>query len=129
MPYKKPIIEKIHYSIGEVADMFHVAPSLLRYWEKEFKVIKPFKNKKGNRFYTVKDMDVIKYIYYLLKEKGLTIEGAKQHLKRKSDTGSTKEIEIVSKLNTVKEELLQLKQALNELYSELNTENHEQKES
>ncbi len=129
MPYKKPHIEKIHYSIGEVADMFHVAPSLLRYWEKEFKEIKPFKNKKGNRYYTSKDINTIKYIYSLLKEKGLTIDGAKQYLKGKTELTTTKEIEIVSKLDNIKEELLQLHQSLKELYHEINIENHEQKEN
>lgn len=120
MPYKKPNIEKIHYSIGEVAKIFNVNTSLLRYWEKEFyPYIKPFKNKKGNRYYTKNDIDVITYIYHLLKEKGLTIDGAKQILKAKNNDEIDKHTQIISKLLNIKNELLQIKAKIKEL-------NHEQ---
>jgi len=82
VPYKKPQIEKIYYSIGEVAKSFNVNPSLIRFWEKEFDIIKPKKNGKGNRLFTNEDIEQIKLIYFLVKEKGMTLKGAKQSLKR-----------------------------------------------
>ena len=81
MPYKEKPIEKLYYSIGEVADMFRVNVSLLRFWEKEFDILKPKKNKKGNRMFTTKDLDNLKIIYHLVKERGYTLEGAKKKLK------------------------------------------------
>jgi DNA-binding transcriptional MerR regulator len=75
-------IEKIYYSIGEVAEMFKVNTSLLRYWEKEFKMLHPKKNLKGERHYTKKDIESFRLIYQLVKEKGFTLNGAKQHLKQ-----------------------------------------------
>lgn len=126
MPYKKPNIEKIHYSIGEVADMLNVAPSVLRYWEKEFSIIKPFKNAKGNRYYTTKDINHLKFIFYLLKEKGLTIEGAKLYIKNKHEQKLNKEIIILSKLNALKEELLNIKNNLKEIANQLNTNNSDE---
>jgi len=126
MPYKKPNIEKIHYSIGEVAQMFGIAPSVLRYWEKEFKIIKPFKNAKGNRYFTPKDIDNKKLIYHLLKEKGLTIDGAKLYIYNKNETEIDKTTQILSKLTQIKEELLTMKKNLKEISSQLNNLNHEQ---
>ena len=72
MPYKEKRVEKLYYTIGEVAEMFNVNTSLIRYWEKEFDIIKPKKNKKGNRFFTVEDIENFNIIYYLVKELGLT---------------------------------------------------------
>ena len=87
MPYKETKIEKLYYTIGEVAEMFNVNTSLIRYWEKEFDVIKPNKNKKGNRLFTPKDVDNFHLIYHLVKEKGLTLKGAQKKLKEnKEDT-------------------------------------------
>ena len=67
MPYKEPIVERLYYSIGEVANMFNVNTSLIRYWEKEFDIIKPHKNKKGNRLFTQQDVDNLHLIYHLVK--------------------------------------------------------------
>ncbi|MDL2308844.1 MerR family transcriptional regulator [Bacteroidales bacterium OttesenSCG-928-B11] len=75
-------IEKVYFSIGETAKMFDVNASLLRYWEKEFDVIKPFKNKKGDRYYTKNDLETIRTIHYLTKIKGYTLQGAKEAMKR-----------------------------------------------
>ena len=75
---------KLFYSIGEVAKMFNVNTSLIRYWEKEFAVIKPKKNAKGNRLFTKKDIENFHKIYYLVKERGMTLPGAKKVLKNKS---------------------------------------------
>ena len=80
MPYKEKSIEKLYYSIGEVAQKFDVNVSLLRYWEKEFDILKPKKNKKGNRLFTKVDVENIEVIYHLVKERGFTIEGAKKKL-------------------------------------------------
>lgn len=119
MPYKKPTIEKIHYSIGEVAKMLNVTPSLLRYWEKEFSTyIKPFKNQKGNRYYTKKDIELIKYIYHLVKVKGLTIDGARQHLNQKEKDEIDKISQVISKLQQLKSELLDIKSKLYEFKNE-----------
>src|SRR3954471_2255652 len=87
MPYKEKEIEKLYYSIGEVAKMFEVNTSHIRFWSKEFDVIKPATNKKGNRLYTKTDVDNLKKIYHLVKEKGFTLRGAKVELKeeRKRD--------------------------------------------
>jgi len=81
MPYKEKEIEKLYYTIGEVARMFEVNTSHIRFWSKEFEVIKPATNKKGNRLYTQSDIDNFKKIYHLVKEKGFTLKGAKVELK------------------------------------------------
>jgi len=81
MPYKEVKVEKLYYSIGEVAKMFNVNTSLIRFWEKEFDIIKPKKNKKGNRLFTQQDIDNFHIIYHLVKEKGMTLKGAKKKMK------------------------------------------------
>src|ERR1035437_3613877 len=86
MPYKDTDIVKLFYTIGEVAEMFNVNTSLIRFWEKEFDIIKPKKNKKGNRLFTPEDIDNFKVIYNLVKEQGLTLEGAKKYLKENRKT-------------------------------------------
>ena len=111
MPYKDKPIEKLYYSIGEVADMFEVNVSLLRFWEKEFDILKPKKNKKGNRMFTAKDLDNLKIIYHLVKERGYTLEGAKKKLKEnKEDTINN--IEIVTRLKDIRQFLVKLKEEL-----------------
>jgi DNA-binding transcriptional MerR regulator len=81
MPYKEKEIEKLYYTIGEVAQMFNVNTSHIRFWSKEFDVIRPATNKKGNRLYTQSDIENFKKIYHLVKEKGFTLKGAKTELK------------------------------------------------
>ncbi len=83
MPYKEKEIEKLYYTIGEVAQMFNVNTSHIRFWSKEFDVIRPATNKKGNRMYMQSDIDNFKKIYHLVKEKGFTLKGAKSELKDK----------------------------------------------
>jgi DNA-binding transcriptional MerR regulator len=106
--------EKILYSITEIAEIFDVNTSLLRYWEKEFDSIRPIKSEKGTRQYREKDIKAIRQIYHLVKEKGLTLAGAKQRLK---DNGGQEidTAEIVHHLKTIKTELLALKDEFNEL--------------
>tara|TARA_A100001035_G_C27729412_1_gene476003 strand:- start:548 stop:883 length:336 start_codon:yes stop_codon:yes gene_type:complete len=102
---------KIFYSIGETAKMFNVTVSLLRFWEKEFSVLKPKKNKKGNRLFTKKDLENLKIIYHLVKERGFTLNGAKKKLKEnKKDTIDN--IKIVNKLKDIKHFLIKLKEEL-----------------
>jgi len=111
MPYKEKEIEKIYYSIGEVAKMFDVNTSLIRFWEKEFEILKPKKNKKGNRLFTKTDVDNLKIIYHLVKERGYTLQGAKDKLKdNKEDI--TNQAEIVARLNSIRAFLLDIKENL-----------------
>jgi DNA-binding transcriptional MerR regulator len=102
---------KMFYSIGEVAKMFDVNTSLIRYWESEFTVLKPKKNKKGNRLFTKTDVENLKIIYHLVKERGFTLDGAKRKMKEnKKDT--VNEMEIIDRLNHIKSFLLDLKASL-----------------
>ena len=111
MPYKDKPIEKLYYSIGEVATLFNVNISLLRFWEKEFEILKPKKNKKGNRLFTAKDLKNLKIIYHLVKERGFTLEGAKKKIKEnKNDTFNN--VEIIDRLQNVREFLIDLKEEL-----------------
>lgn len=102
---------KLYYSIGEVAEMFKVNASLIRFWEKEFDILKPKKNNKGNRLFTIQDIDHLKIIYSLVKERGFTLDGAKNKLKNnKKET--IENIELVTSLNKIKKFLLELKEEL-----------------
>ncbi|MGI9540753.1 MAG: MerR family transcriptional regulator [Flavobacteriaceae bacterium] len=102
--------EKRYYSIGEVANAFNVNPSLLRFWEKEFVEIQPKKKQNGTRKYTPENVLTIQFIYHLVKEKGLTLQGAKKQLRLKSKVNP--KIEILAKLEIIKSALEQLKQKL-----------------
>lgn len=111
MTFKEPKSEKLYYSIGDVAEKFGLAPSTLRFWEKEFTTIKPYKNKKGDRFFTQEDIDHIALINHLVKEKGMTLKGAKTRIKdSKQETEDN--FAIISKLQEVKNYLLQIKEEL-----------------
>lgn len=108
MPSKKKNTGKLYYSIGEVAKMFNVNTSLIRYWEKEFDVIKPQKNKKGNRFFTQDDISNFHIIYYLVKEKGMTLSGAKKKLKENPED-TIHNFEVIKALQNIKKLLLEIK--------------------
>ncbi|MEJ6792124.1 MAG: MerR family transcriptional regulator [Lacinutrix sp.] len=103
--------EKRYYAIGEVAKAFNVNTSLIRFWEKEFDVIKPKKNAKGNRKFTPEDVKNLQFIYHLVKERGFTLEGAKTHIKEEKQKSLTN-FEIISKLENVKAQLIKLKNEL-----------------
>jgi len=103
--------EKRYYGIGEVAKAFGVNTSLIRFWEKEFDVLKPKKNAKGNRKFTPEDIKNLKFIYHLVKERGFTLEGAKTHLKEEKKQ-ALNNFEIISKLEDVKNQLTKIKQHL-----------------
>ena len=113
MPYKEKTEKelKLYYTIGEVAKMFEVKTSLIRFWEKEFDIIKPKKNKKGNRLFTKEDVDHFYIIYHLVKERGYTLEGAKKKL-RQNKPDTLNQVEVVRALNKVKDFLLELKTQL-----------------
>jgi len=102
--------EKRYYSIGEVAKAFDVQPSLIRFWEKEFKEIQPKKKTSGTRKYTPENILTLQFIYHLVKEKGMTLEGAKKQLQNKSNSGSKEEM--LAKLERVKAALIQLKEKM-----------------
>jgi len=100
--------EKRYYKIGEVAKAFEVNTSLVRFWEKEFDIIKPKKNAKGNRLFTQEDVKNLKLIFNLVKERGFTLEGAKQRLKKNPEEIFNNQ-EIISRLEAVKAVLLNIK--------------------
>ncbi|MBN2892192.1 MAG: MerR family transcriptional regulator [Bacteroidales bacterium] len=102
---------KLYYTIGEVAKMFDVNTSLIRYWEKEFTIIKPKKNRKGNRLFTQKDIENFHLIYHLVKERGMTLLGAKKKLKEnKEDVDHN--FEIIKRLEDIKSILTEIKDEL-----------------
>ena len=111
MPVKEYEPKKLFYSIGEVAEMFNVNTSLIRFWEGEFDILRPQKNKKGNRLFTQKDVDNLHIIYHLVKERGFTLQGAKEKLKvNPSDTVNN--AEVVKSLKKIREFLVELKEQL-----------------
>jgi len=111
MAYKEKEIEKLYYSIGEVAEMFNVAPSLIRFWETEFEIIQPKKNRKGNRQFTREDIDNVKLIFHLVKEKGFTLQGAKEMVK--SDSVALRDkMEVIDSLRNIRKFLQELRENL-----------------
>ena len=96
--------KRIYYTIGDVAEYFGVNESTLRYWEDEFDIITPRRSSRGVRFYNQEDIDNVRLVYYLLKEKGLTLAGAKKQL-RENRSGVIRSNEIISRLKSVREEL------------------------
>lgn len=111
MPYIEKKVEKLYYTIGEVADMFNVNTSLIRYWEKEFDIIKPKKNKKGNRLFTKQDIDNFHIIYHLVKERGMTLKGAGKKMKENKEDQDYS-FEIIKSLEEIKVMLLEVKDSI-----------------
>ena len=105
---------KMYYSIGEVAKMFDVNESLLRYWEKEFPIISPKKAGGNIRQYRKEDIENIRLIYHLVKEKGMTLQGAKQRLKANKEK-TVQTVEVVNRLKEIREELVKLRNSLDYL--------------
>ena len=103
--------EKRYYNIGEIAEAFDVNTSLIRFWEKEFDILQPKKNAKGNRKFTPKDVKNLELIYYLVKERGFTLDGAKIHLKEHRQK-TLDRFEIIRKLEAVKSELHKIRDQL-----------------
>ncbi|MBC6400015.1 MAG: MerR family transcriptional regulator [Ekhidna sp.] len=111
MPYKEKEIEKKYYTIGEVADELKVATSLIRFWESEFDNIKPKKNRKGNRQFTKEDLQNVKLIYHLVKEKGYTLQGARNYIAN-GGTDDSDKMEVIEKLNALRNFLVEIRQQL-----------------
>jgi DNA-binding transcriptional MerR regulator len=103
-------IEKLYYSIGEVAEMFEVNTSLIRFWEKEFNQLQPRKNSRGNRVYSKKDLELFKKIHHLVKEKGFTLEGAKNALREKNPVQVSESL--TDKLLRIRSELMSISSSL-----------------
>ena len=103
--------EKRYYGIGEVAKAFGVNTSLIRFWEKEFDVLQPKKNAKGNRKFTPQDIKNLQLIYHLVKERGFTLDGAKTHLKEEKHK-TLSNFDVIEKLQRVKAELIKIKEQL-----------------
>ena len=105
-------IGKLYYRIGEVADRFKVNTSLIRFYEKEFDIIKPHRNKKGNRLFTQNDVDNFHSIFHLIKEKGYTLDGAKLQLREKRAAAKSPEQDVLNSLLRMKRFLLELREQL-----------------
>jgi DNA-binding transcriptional MerR regulator len=111
MPYKEKKVEKLFYSIGEVAEMLNVPVSTVRFWENEFDILKPRKNKKGNRLFMPEDLKNLKIIHHLVKEKGMTLAGAKKQLSEKWQETDYK-FEITQSLQNIREILLDIRDGI-----------------
>jgi DNA-binding transcriptional MerR regulator len=111
MSYTQKEVVKVYYSIGEVAKMFNVNTSLIRFWEKKFDIIKPQKNKKGNRLFTQEDVNNFHVIHHLVKELGYTLEGANERLKNNKDV-AMQNVVMINSLNKIKGFLISLKDEL-----------------
>ena len=111
MPYKEKVIEKKYFTIGEVAEQFNVATSLIRFWESEFDIIKPRKNRKGNRQFTKDDIENVRLIYHLVKERGFTLAGAREMLKHGQEKVKDK-MNLIDSLQELKRFLLEIKKQL-----------------
>ena len=96
---------KLYYSIGEVAQMFNVTETLLRFWEKEFPTIKPQKAGRGVRQYTKADLEQVRLVYHLVKERGMTLQGARDAIRRDKSKGINRNIEVIEKLKDIRTEL------------------------
>ncbi|MDP2423667.1 MAG: MerR family transcriptional regulator [Bacteroidales bacterium] len=114
MARKKPSVEKMYFSIGEVSKMFDVNTSLIRFWEKEFDIIQPHRNKKGNRLFTKADIENFHQIFHLVKERGYTLAGAKEKLHRNREETNT-EFVVVKTLQKIKNFLIEIRQDLSKL--------------
>jgi DNA-binding transcriptional MerR regulator len=111
MPYKEKKVEKLYYTIGEVSEMLAVPISTVRFWENEFDILKPSKNKKGNRLFTSNDIKNLKIIYHLVKEKGMTLAGARKQLSSKWEETDYK-YEVIQSLQRIKEMLVDLRDGI-----------------
>ena len=105
-------VKKIYYSMGEVSEMFDVRPSLLRHWESQFTCLKPHKNQKGNRMFTEADIEKLKQIYHLVKERGMTLKGAAQVMRRSSQNELARETQLLERLQRIRAELLEVREEL-----------------
>lgn len=107
--------EKLFCTMGEVAEMFDVNQSLIRYWESQFRVLRPKRNKKGNRLFTPEDIRNLKLIYHLVKERGMTLDGAKKALRQgPADDGMNRDAELMERLQRIRSLLVEVREELKE---------------
>ena len=104
--------KKLYYSMGEVAELFDVTPALIRHWEAQFDCIKPHRNKKGNRLFTPEDVERLKQIYHLVKERGMTLKGANKVLKRAKSDEVAQEMELLERLQKIRAALVEVREEL-----------------
>lgn len=107
--------KKMFYSMGEVAEMFDVKPSLLRHWEAKFDILRPHKNKKGNRMFTPEDVENLKLIYHLVKERGMTLAGAAQYLKNGITDTMRRDMELLDRLQKIRADLVEVREQLKDV--------------
>lgn len=105
-------VKKIYYSMGEVAEMFDVRPSLIRHWESQFACLKPHKNQKGNRMFTEADIEKLKQIYHLVKERGMTLKGAAQVMRRSSQDELARQTQLLERLQRIRAALVEVREEL-----------------
>lgn len=106
--------EKLYYTMGEIAEMFDVNLSLIRYWESKFDILKPKKNKKGNRLFRPEDVENFRVIYHLVKECGMTLEGAQRALQKRGRSGVSRSAELMERLQALRSMLVELREMLGE---------------
>ena len=111
IPTSEELVKKLYYPIGEVATWFNVNTSLIRYWEKEFKQLQPRKTRKGDRLFRAQDIEFLRQLYFLLREKKYSIEGAKTYLKNNKEKAE-KDIAVLNSLKNIKQFLVSLKESL-----------------
>jgi DNA-binding transcriptional MerR regulator len=119
LPYKETDTVKLYYTIGEVSEMFNVNTSLVRFWEKEFDVLKPKKNKKGNRLFTPEDLENFRIIHNLVKEQGLTLEGAKKYLKENRKVLKHESKSEKNQFSEIENKLIKIKNKLQDLLNKI----------
>ena len=119
MPYKEFKIEKLYYTIGEVAEIIEESTSLVRFWAQKFpEFIKPARNKKGNRLFTGEDLTNFRLIHYLVKERGMTLEGAAKRMKD-NKTGVDRRVDVIESLSTIKDTLIDIRNSIDAPQQEL----------
>ena len=120
------MVEKMFYTMGEVSEMFDVNQSLIRHWERQFSVLKPKRNKKGNRLFSPQDVEYLKLIYHLVKERGMTLDGARKALRRhRPDDGVPREVELMERLQRIRSLLVEVREELKTGAGEVYTERAE----
>ena len=112
MPYREKKVEKLFYQIGEVSEMFSEPVSTIRFWEREFDILKPKKNNKGNRLFMQEDIKNLKLIHHLLRERGMTLEGAKKYLRNNRDDADYR-LEIADTLRNIRAMLVEIRDEIN----------------
>ncbi|MBQ9577192.1 MAG: MerR family transcriptional regulator [Muribaculaceae bacterium] len=111
-------LDKKFYKIGDVSEILGIPESTLRYWETQFTIIKPKRNKKNIRYYTPNDIEIIRRVYYLVKEKGMKLDAAQAQIRHNRD-GVDKRFDAIEKLKDIKDQLIKFQEALDELYPDV----------